>query len=158
MPNFKKMHQFVAFVNRYNTKDNEEDDATLNNLADRNYHINKAIKEDNALRKFKDKYKYDSVEVAQIYTDAKELGFVERIDNTVQPHLAGICILVTFKGKEFIHESKILKLKTGRFDAWLQYHDKKLILLVAFVGSVILGNFEYVINFFRWALSLFTAR
>ena len=75
MPSFKKIYQFVAFVDKYNTKDNEEDDATLNNLADRNYHINKAIKEDNALRKFKDKLKYDNVQVAQIYSQAKELGF-----------------------------------------------------------------------------------
>ncbi len=150
MPNFKKMYQFVAFVEKYNTKDNEEDEATLNNLADRNYHIIKAIKEDNALRKFKDKYKYDNVQVAQIYLQTKELGFIERVDDTVQPNVAGVCLLVTFKGREFVRTSKRLKIKTGKSDAWIQYHNKKLILLVAFAGSVILGNPEYIIDFFQW--------
>jgi len=154
MPSFKKIYQFVAFVDKYNTKDNEEDDATLNNLADRNYHINKAIKEDNALRKFKDKLKYDNVQVAQIYSQAKELGFLERVDNTVQPNLAGVCILVTFRGKELIHTSKRLRFKTGMLDAWLRYHDKKLILFVAFIGGGLVGNLEYVVSFFKWLPSL----
>ncbi len=96
--------------------------------------------------------------VAQIYNQAKELGFLERVDNTIQPNLAGICVLVTFKGKEFIHQSKRLRIKTGKLNAWVQYHDKKLILLVAFIGSVILGNFEHVVGFFQWLLSLLPSK
>lgn len=150
MPNFKKMHQFVTFVSKYNTKDNEEDDATLNNLADENYYALKAIKEDNALRKFKDKFKYDNVEVAEIYRQAKQLGFVRRVTNEDNSHVAGVAVFVEFEGTEFIHKSKRLKLNTGKWDAWIRYHDKKLILLVALVSAGILGNIEYVVAFFKW--------
>ena len=150
MPDFRKIHQFVAFVDKCNTKDNEEDDATLNNLADRNYHIIKAIKEDNALRKFKDKYKYDSVKVAEIYGAAKELGFLERVDSTVEPHVVGICVLVTFKGKEFIHQTRRLKLKTGKWSAWVEHHNQKLVIAAALIGGGALGNIDYIIKFFQW--------
>ena len=147
MPNFKRMHQFVTYVHSYNTKDYEEDDATLNNLTDENYLFIKAIKKDNALRKFKDKFKYNTPEVSKIYNDAIELEFIKKMTTENNPRVAGEIILMEFKGEEFIHKSKRLKLSTGKWEAVLNYHDKKLILAVALIGGGILGNIETIL---RW--------
>lgn len=135
MPDFKKIHEFVTYVHKYNTKDDDEDEATLNNLVDPNYADIKAIKEDNALRKFNELTQYGKVKVANIYKSAKDLGYLEKRDSTNSTHVSGIGIILPEKGKEFIHTSTVLKLKTGKLVAKLNYYYKPLTILGAFLGA-----------------------
>lgn len=137
MPSWKAIHQFVSYVQAYNTKDNDEDDAHLVNLVDPNYADIKAIKEDNALRKFNEKYGYGKIKVADLYKSAKHLHFVERRDNNNSTHVQGIAIIVTEEGKEFISSSKILKLKIGKWNAIVQYY-KPWSMVIA-LGSLIVS-------------------
>lgn len=119
MPNFKKMHEFVSYVNAYNTKDVEED-GTLNNLVDPNYYDIKAIKEDNALRNFRNKKGYREDTVADIYRDAKSLGYLKRRDGTNSTHVQGIGIVLSDEGRHFIEISKFLHWKKGKWHAMAQ--------------------------------------
>lgn len=139
MPDFKKIHEFVTFVNKANTKDDEEDEATLNNLVDPNYGDIKAIKQDNALRKFAENTKYNKVKVADIYKLAKKLGYLEQRDSSNSTHVQGIGIIVTEDGKEFIHRSKRLKLMTGKWHSVVMYFApwSLVISLVAIIISII---------------------
>ena len=139
MPDWKKIHEFVSYVQDYNTKDDDEDEATLGNLADPNYADIKAIKEDNALRKFKDKTGYDKVKVADIYKMAKHLKLVVRRTSDDSAHVTGVILLVTEDGKEFIHKSKRLKLKTGKWHAVAKYYVpwQTAVAVFALVASII---------------------
>lgn len=139
MPDFKGVYKFVEYVNAYNTKDEEEDEATLNNLVDPNYADIKAIKQDNALRKFAQKTSYDKARVANIYKSAKHLGLLEQRDETNSTHAQGVVIVVTEKGKEYIHKSKGIKLKTGKWHFVVQYFAPWSLVLsiIAIVVSIV---------------------
>lgn len=139
LPDFKKIHEFVTYVHKYNTKDDEEDEATLNNLVDPNYADLKVIKEDNALRKFNELRKYGKVKIADLYKSARDLGYLEKRDSSNSTHVQGTAIIVPERGKEFIHVSKRLKMRTGKWHAMVMYFApwSLIISIVAIVVSVI---------------------
>jgi len=133
------MHKFVAYVNDQNNKD-IEDDGTLINLVDQNYWDIKGIKQDNALRNFQKRTSYSEKKVADIYRDAKSMGFLERRDSSNSTHAQGVVIVLTDDGRHFLDTAWPFNWKRGRWHAVVKYYGSWSIALslLALLTSVVM--------------------
>lgn len=137
MPYWKNLQKFVTFVEEYNTKDRDSEDATFTNLIDPNYTDAKAVVEEFGLRKFKEKVRLNDAEVAQIYKSALHMKFVEqRIRGENSTHAQGTAIVVTDLGREFIHTNRI-GLRTGKWHAIVKYYTPWTITIA--LGSLVVS-------------------
>lgn len=141
MPNWKVLNQFVSYVHSQNIKDYDQDEATLGNLIDPNFEDIKAIKEDNALRQFKDKMKYDRITVTDAYKSAKHLGLVQRRDSENSTHVQGVAIIVTEEGKEFIGT------RMGKWHIIIRYYASWSLVIA--LGSLIISIIAIVVAIFK---------
>lgn len=148
MAHFKNIQRFVALVEEENTRNDNDRALPMVSLADLNYRIDQAMKKDNALNAFAKDYNVKNKKAVEIFDQAKELKFIrfltsERESPDYHQRVAGEIILVEFKGKELIRKPRVLH----RFLAWLDYRNKVVVLLLAFLGAAILGNLPEII---RW--------
>ncbi len=156
MADFKNMQRFVALVEEHNTQDYKKDDATLGNLSDINYLIDKAIKKDNALRAFQNEHfgennrQFKNPKVVEVFNQAKNQEFITLMTSKDNERVAGEIILVEEKGRELIRKPWVLH----RFLAWLQFRNNLVVLAVALIAAGILSNLDHIDDILKWLRDL----
>jgi hypothetical protein len=143
MPKWNKIHAFVKFVHDENKKAVDDEEA-LGNLIDPNFYDQKAIKLDNAIRKFAKKQGYDQVEAVSIYKSAENLRYVRRKDAADGTHVVGIILQTTVEGDHFVETSG--KLNTGKWNGMAQYYMRwstalSVIAIIVSIASVVVAIF-----------------